>query len=125
LQDSHGPKLATMTIATHLLLVQSWIPAALAFDLNPPAWSLAAEALFYALFPLLLPLFARFGRRMLVLLAIAAWMLYLLVLLTFAVVDRKLTIAPSSVLASIASFNPLVRLSEFLVGMALGLIFVR
>jgi len=125
LQDSHGPKLATMTIATHLLLVQSWIPAALAFDLNPPAWSLAAEALFYALFPLLLPLFAEFGRRMLVLVAIAAWMLYLLVLLIFAELDSGLAIAPSSVLGSIASFNPLVRLSEFLIGLALGLLFVR
>ncbi|MEO7000511.1 MAG: acyltransferase [Ktedonobacterales bacterium] len=125
LRDGHALASATITIALHLLLVQSWIPAALAFDLNPPAWSLAAEALFYALFPLLLPLCARFGRRSLPLVAGAAWGMYALTLASFAVLGQGLGFTSSSWLGAIVSFNPLVRLPEFLVGLALGLAFVN
>jgi peptidoglycan/LPS O-acetylase OafA/YrhL len=124
LRDSHASASAAITIASHVLLVQSWIPSTLAFDLNPPAWSLAAEALFYALFPLLLPLCARFGRRTLPLVAGAAWGMYALVLASFALLGHGLGLASSSWLVPIVSFNPLVRLPEFLVGVAIGLAFV-
>lgn len=124
LRDGHGRASESVTIALHLLLVQSWVPPALVFDLNPPAWSLAAEALFYALFPLLLPLCARFGRRTLPLVACGSWGLYALVLAGSAVLGQGLGLASNSWWGLIASFNPLVRLPEFLVGLALGLAFV-
>lgn len=124
LRNSHAPASEAITVASHLLLIQSWIPSALAFDLNGPDWSLAAEALFYALFPLLLPLCARFGRRTLPLVAGAAWGVYALVLISFALLGQELGLASYAWLGTIASFNPLVRLPEFLVGVAIGLAFV-
>lgn len=125
LRDSHTPASAAITLASHLLLVQSWIPQALALDLNPPAWSLAAEALFYALFPLLLPLCARVGRRKPLLVAVAAWGMYALALAGFAALGQGLGLASYSWWDAIASFNPLVRLPEFLIGLAFGLAFIE
>jgi peptidoglycan/LPS O-acetylase OafA/YrhL len=47
-----------------LLLVQSWVPRHAFFDgMDAPAWSLACEAFFYLLFPLVLAAVLRLSRR--------------------------------------------------------------
>ena len=124
-RNGHSAASTATTTALHLLLVQSWIPSALHFDLNSPAWSLAAEALFYALFPLLLPLCARVGGRRVLLIAFGSWVMFGLALGCCAVLGSNASIFSNSTWIAIASFNPLVRLPEFLVGLALGLAFVR
>lgn len=123
--DKHRLVAAAITIALHILLTQSWIPQALAFDLNPPAWSLAAEALFYALFPFLLPLCARLGRRLLPFVAGASWGLYVFALAALTALGQGMGLSSNSLWGKVISFNPLVRLPEFLVGLALGLMFAN
>lgn len=59
-------------IAT-LLGAQAWRPGENAYW-DSPSWSLSAEALFYALFPLLLPILARIPRRLLPLAALGCWL---------------------------------------------------
>ncbi|MCX4824984.1 acyltransferase [Streptomyces sp. NBC_01142] len=47
-----------------VVLIQSWIPdASIIFAANSPSWSISVEALFYLLFPLLLPLLERIPAR--------------------------------------------------------------
>ncbi|MGW4238393.1 acyltransferase family protein [Streptomyces sp. NPDC004749] len=47
-----------------VFLLQSWIPdPAVIFAANSPSWSISCEALFYLLFPLLLPLIQRIDAR--------------------------------------------------------------
>ncbi|MGV9409462.1 acyltransferase family protein [Nocardia sp. NPDC003693] len=54
----------------NLLLVHTWVPKwTTVGGLNVPSWSLASEVLFYALFPLLLPLIRRIPTRHLLLAA--------------------------------------------------------
>ncbi|KQV13230.1 MULTISPECIES: acyltransferase [unclassified Kitasatospora] len=50
------------TAILNLLTLQSWTPGFRTyFSVDPPAWSIGVEVLFYALFPLLLPLVRRIG----------------------------------------------------------------
>ncbi|GGK57689.1 acyltransferase family protein [Nocardia camponoti] len=66
----------------NLLLVHTWVPKWTTIGgLNVPAWSLAAEVLFYLCFPLALPLIMRIPTRRL-LLAFAAIMLAILAIHT-------------------------------------------
>jgi peptidoglycan/LPS O-acetylase OafA/YrhL len=45
---------------TNLFMLQSWVPDFFTnLSVNPPSWSLGTEAIFYAAFPLLLPLVRR------------------------------------------------------------------
>jgi peptidoglycan/LPS O-acetylase OafA/YrhL len=126
LSDKHSAMAQVGTIGLHVVLLQSWIPAALPIDLNPPDWSLAAEAFFYALFPLLLPVFARFGRRIQIGLAAGSWIAYILTLIGLALLGHALGFsAGSPTWRTVSKFNPLPRLPEFLIGMALGIAFVR
>ncbi len=83
---------------------------------NGPAWSLSVEAVFYLLFPLLLPLFAdRKSRTMLLILA-GCW------LLTFTGfwLWRAGLISYGAALQ-----NPLVHLPQFLIGIAVATLFMR
>ncbi|MCU1589897.1 MAG: acyltransferase [Frankiales bacterium] len=49
---------------TNLFLVQSWVPSVrYYFSMDAPSWSLAVEAVFYALLPFVLPLLLRMSRR--------------------------------------------------------------
>lgn len=55
-----GQRPGVGTVIAHLFLVQSWSPDWLVRTaINPPAWSLSCEVLFYALFPLLFALVKR------------------------------------------------------------------
>ncbi|WIG59624.1 MAG: Acyltransferase [Ktedonobacterales bacterium] len=107
----------------HLLMIHAWLPSTL--DWNQPSWSLSVEALFYALFPLLLPLFARQGRRGLWVLFIGSWLLFGLDMYLLVFAGGQTGLAEQSWWSSVVRYNPLVSLPEFLAGMALGLLFVK
>jgi peptidoglycan/LPS O-acetylase OafA/YrhL len=127
---SHANHAATPLIVTEgakqfalsALLVQAWVPAHV-LDLNGPSWSLSVEAFFYATFPLLLRLFGRLRAGGLVAVATLAW--------AAAVTPPLLHPGPASVLARttdldlVLLYNPIVRLPEFILGVATGLLFMR
>jgi peptidoglycan/LPS O-acetylase OafA/YrhL len=109
-------------VALSALLVQAWVPAHV-FDLNGPSWSLSVEAFFYAMFPLLVRLFGRLRERGLVVLGVMAWGL--------AIGPPLVHPGPASVLSHMTDLDlvmlhdPLVRLPDFVIGVASGLLFVR
>ena len=100
-----------------LLLIQAWLPK-LALAWNGPGWSLSAEAFFYALFPSLL---RRLESRKLTITAATAAICYVFYLLPHAV-GQALPEAISSNYQWIffMTFNPLLRLPEFIIGICLG-----
>jgi peptidoglycan/LPS O-acetylase OafA/YrhL len=102
-------------------LVQAWIPQA-ALTWNPVCWSLSVEAFFYGVFPLLLPWGKKSSEQRLVLGIVGCWMVSLSFSLAYVVLhpdslDQINSPATDLFWKNILSFNPLVRLPEFLVGM--------
>jgi peptidoglycan/LPS O-acetylase OafA/YrhL len=97
--------------AAALTLVQSWSSLAV-LVWNGPAWSLSVEAFFYLLFPFVAPAILRLTPRSLMLATLVFWIASLaapLAPMVTAHFDRNFWM-----------FNPLVRLPEFLLGIALG-----
>ena len=111
-----------------LTLLESWLPqTALAW--NMPAWSLSVEAFFYLLFPLLLARLNRLSRPLLFAILPAGCLLTLCATLAYLHLQP---LAPGDdpfkdlrLWTNVLKFNPLVRLPEFLIGMATGLLFLR
>jgi len=110
-------------------LLQAWIPQG-ALTWNPVCWSLSVEAFCYAAFPLLLRWTKGFSSRRLPL-WIAAFSL-----VSFSVSVAYILGHPDGVgkinssevtlfWKNVLSFNPLVRLPEFVVGMLTGRLFLR
>src|SRR5215831_13548775 len=105
-----------------LFMVQAWNPAnpGLAGAWNYPAWSLSVEAFFYVTFPLFL-------------LAMSAWSVRTLRLMTGALLFVSVALhTPTEVLGVWNGVTyglriplPVLRLPEFLVGIALGLLLLR
>ena len=123
---SHHMKLASFL---PLVLLQSWVPAG-AMSWNPVAWSLSVEALFYFLFPFLLPLLAKLSRGALFGVAGLCWAISLSVTGSYALTNPDhLTVMDSDQLNAFwlnaIKFFPLMRLPEFILGMATGLIFLK
>jgi peptidoglycan/LPS O-acetylase OafA/YrhL len=104
-----------------LFLMQAWFPSTLGW--NQPAWSLSVEAFFYLLFPLLLPLVARLDHRGLWRLVAITWAAFALII--FILYLLGLRFGTLWWWGNVVRYNPLVSLPEFLVGMALGLLFSR
>lgn len=99
-------------------LTQAWVPLdKFVFGLNGVSWSLSCEAAFYALFPLLLVWITRLDRRRLV-----AWVLGAYAIGAIVVVAAT-CYSPGG--ATVAFVNPLIRLPEFMLGMAAGLAFAE
>lgn len=112
-----------------LLLLQSWVPPG-AMSWNPVAWSLSVEALFYFLFPFLLPGLAKLSRGSLLLAAALCWACSLTITGWYAWSnpDHLTVIGPDQMLSfwlNVMKFFPLVRLPEFVLGMTVGLIFLK
>ncbi|QAT82585.1 acyltransferase family protein [Corallococcus coralloides] len=113
---------------TVLMLLQSWVPK-LALYWNPPSWSVSVEAFFYAVFPALAGRLERFrGARMTAAL-VGVWLLGLLPPVLYLVLrpdgPGTLDAASGGMWLTVVKFNPLMRLPEFLLGVLLGLVFVR
>ena len=117
-----------LAVTTTPLLLQGWIPR-IAGRWNGPAWSLSAEALFYAAFPLLALGIVRLRRRGLLLLALGAFAASL------AIAGAYLWIRPDGVVwAGIETakapwlahvrYHPLARVPEFVLGIAAGRLFL-
>ena len=120
-------KLGTAGLTT-LMLLQSWVPK-LALYWNPPSWSVSVEAFFYATFPGLAGRLERFrGARMTAALA-GVWLLGLLPPVLYLVLrpdgPGTLDAAAGGFWLTLMKLNPLARLPEFLLGVLLGLVFVR
>jgi peptidoglycan/LPS O-acetylase OafA/YrhL len=112
-------KTAVAGVAT-LSLLHAWVPR-LAFVWNFPSWSVSVEMFFYLSFPLLAVRLKRFSERRSLLLALTCALLAP-GLFAFAITRAGLPISklPLETLETI----PIVRLSQFVMGMALGQIFL-
>lgn len=103
------------------LMLQYWLPrpSLNIFDnQNTPAWSLSVELAFYILFPPLMLLLARLGRRGILLIGLAS----AAAILAFRLPSLTPRIGPSFVGLDYVPFM-LLRVPEFLYGMCLGLVF--
>lgn len=118
--------LTCLMVAT---LAQAWVPQ-IASAWDTVGWSLSVESFFYLCFPLLFLLFSKTGKRGLAVLAIAAFAV------TMLVTGGYVALSPDGVphttdayenlfWLTIVRFNPLVRLPEFVIGMAAGFAFVK
>ncbi|MFE5921780.1 acyltransferase family protein [Streptomyces sp. NPDC056468] len=124
------------TVLAHTFLVQSWIPdQSYIFGLNPVMWSLSCEAFFYLCFPALLVTMVRATNRTLHITAVVC------VALTFlgpTLADRAFALrAPepppvvplegydSQFMLWFTEVFPLMRLTEFVIGMIVALLVRR
>jgi peptidoglycan/LPS O-acetylase OafA/YrhL len=116
-----------VTAAT-VTLLQAWIPS-YACRLNCPGWSLSSEAFFYLTFPLIGAWLCRRQRGLLVAVCVACWAIAGSIVLTYLRLDPEhigtITAATQSTWVGMLKFNPLIRLPEFILGIATGLIFLR
>lgn len=88
-----------------------WANPAILFSGNPAAWTLTVEALFYALFPFIARVLTRLGKRGALVVALIA--------IVWAFAYRGgMALWPTSWLALVPM--PIVRVPEFLLGMALA-----
>lgn len=102
-------------ISLNFALLQAWIPN-FVLSLNGPSWSLSNEAFFYALFPLIVFLAARYGHSPMVLLVGSGFSLV-------AAGCLVTLIRPTA--AWYLNFFPAFRIGEFLIGIALALLVKR
>lgn len=108
---------------TVLAMVQTWMPwrPDLIGAWNFPAWSLSVEAFFYLLFP---PIFVSLCRMKVTGLRRLAWLLMALIAIgNLAQPIERWSLSPLLFVRYIPV--PVLRLPEFVLGMALGLIFLR
>jgi peptidoglycan/LPS O-acetylase OafA/YrhL len=111
-----------------LTLLQSWFPQA-ALTWNAVCWSLSVEAFFYLLFPILLLWSKEFTSRKLFG-AVVVWSLVSLAVSVIYIVvhpdgiDKINSTETTLLWKNVLSFNPLLRLPEFLVGVFAGRLFL-
>lgn len=100
-----------------LTLLQAWLPhPRIVYSGNGVAWSLSCEAFFYAMFPFIVPRLAAAPRRVLVAVAAAG---ALVTLVPAAIVNPT---DPEGVAYLVIHTNPVMRMGEFVSGIALALL---
>jgi peptidoglycan/LPS O-acetylase OafA/YrhL len=105
-------------------LVQSWFPLhALAW--NAPGWSLSAEAFFYLAFPFFAPRVLKCSVRTALVVVGVAWLVSLAPSFAYQWLDpdhlgRSASPSDEMFWLNALTFGPLLRLPEFVVGVALG-----
>jgi len=115
-------------VALTLTLLQSWVPQG-ALTWNSVCWSLSVEAFFYFVFPFFLLRTKKLSPRGLILALLGFWAASLTLSLSYilfhpdgpANVD---SVSTTLFFKNFLSFNPLVRLPEFLIGMMAGRLFL-
>lgn len=111
-----------------LTMTQAWMPST-AMSWNYPAWTMSSELLFYALFPFMAPAVARLSSRGLLILAAVLLVVMLSVPAAYVIVApdgfRHVLSNYGSDWLNTVKFNPLARLPEFVIGLALGYHFVK
>ncbi len=109
------------SVLPSFVLLQSWFPS-VTFAVNGPAWTLSVEALFYLLFPLLLPLVLRHQQRWIFWVGIL-WLasLGLPLLMDYPGLTRGLGFPAQTSAALLRySLSPPLYLPEFVMGMFAG-----
>jgi peptidoglycan/LPS O-acetylase OafA/YrhL len=106
-------ELVTPTVAS-VLAIQAWQPNVFMVNYNSASWSISDELFFYAAFPLVCALLFRRRRD-------AAWCLGVLaVAWVVGLVAPAVEIARHAADTTFVRFSPICRLPEFVVGVALG-----
>ncbi len=111
-------------IAANLLLVQDWLPFKdFYWSCNAPAWSISCEFFFYLCFPFVIQNFASSWAKKLGLCLLATTAM----LVVCTIFKAPVTEAGVLVISQdwFTSLSPLVRLSEFALGMCVALFFSR
>lgn len=118
---AHFPGLGGLVmLIANLLLLQVWVPLhdwGLSF--NGVAWSISTELFFYAMFPLLIALWQKRWHQLLLVQALV--ILLVIALTTFYAIPGK-DDYPKIGLQGLIYFNPLVRIFEFSIGIALAVL---
>tara|TARA_R110000868_G_scaffold132381_8_gene343336 strand:- start:11251 stop:12396 length:1146 start_codon:yes stop_codon:yes gene_type:complete len=108
-----------ISASAYVTMLQSWYPR-VTTTWNSPAWSLSDEMFFYLIFPLALPLIFRLHRTV-----VAMLFLYLFpIALYFLVVPIFVDDLSSGTFSVFWRSFPLVRVSDFFIGLLLGKIFI-
>jgi peptidoglycan/LPS O-acetylase OafA/YrhL len=105
--QKHDQPIAFM--ASVILMLQAWDPST-AHYWNGPSWSLSAEALFYFIFPFILPVANVLKTRVMIAAIVILWGAQTIIQLTGDYSDG----------GQFISKFPLLRLPEFLIGIAFG-----
>ena len=109
----HAEERSALSGALTALLLQSWVPGEHG-TWNSPAWSLSAEALFYAVFPVIYLGLARVTSRKLIGVLALMWVANLVHIAGYQMPW-----------GDYAYYLPPLRLPEFVMGIILGLLFTR
>jgi peptidoglycan/LPS O-acetylase OafA/YrhL len=120
LWDGQPAGVRATALAFQLTLLQSWVPAPeIHFGINGPAWTLSVEAFFYALFPFIaVAMFRIFRDASTSRVLIVATLLWVALVAVIAPIPARLDEW------SLYVFPP-TRLIEFVLGMMLGIAFLR
>lgn len=120
----HGPGYYG-SLLSYVTMTQAWVPVPVVyFGFNGVAWSVSVEAFFYLMFPFLLLNFERTWRRKAVLVALAGLgLIFIGKLLGLPQIDAQHLTTPVS--HGLVYINPLSRLKEFFVGIAVGVLFLK
>jgi len=121
--------LGALVLIAHPLLIEAWFPQLL-ITWNPVAWTLSAEAFFYLLFPFVLPRLEKLEWAQLRVCLVCFW------LTTLIFTGAYVLLRPDGVMHTrsadtglfwlgVIKLNSIVRLPEFLLGMGVGIAFLR
>lgn len=109
-----GLGIGVLAAVANLLLIQAWIPSAsIYFGMNTPSWSLACEAFFYAMFPLIY-------KGVLVLRSRYLWPSAVAALALVWAIPAVVQLTPDGWHYWLIWIFPVARLPEFVAGMLLA-----